>query len=142
MKSQVNFKAIGISIATSLLLFTAGSLQTVNAQSATVNTVTESKTDLQVKFLGSTGEYLFFELTMQQPDELRSNLRIRNENGNELYSESIFLKSIVRKIKIAKDEAEKLEFVYNTRSGEVKKVVEIKVKFLETIQVIDIARLL
>ncbi len=141
MKSQVNFKAIGMSIATSLLLFTAGSLQTINAQSATVNTVTESKADLQVKFLGSAGDYLFFELTMQQPDELRSNLRIRNENGNELYSESIFLKSIVRKIKIAKDEAEKLEFVYNTRSGEVKKVVEIKVKFLETIQVIDIARL-
>jgi hypothetical protein len=130
-----------MSIATSLLLFTAGSLQTINAQSAIVNTVTESKTDLQVKFLGSAGDYLFFELTMQQPDELRSNLRIRNENGNELYSESIFLKSIVRKIKIAKDEAEKLEFVYNTRSGEVKKVVEIKVKFLETIQVIDIARL-
>ena len=141
MKSQVNFKAIGMSIATSLLLFTAGSLQTINAQSATVNTVTESKTDLQVKFLGSAGDYLFFELTMQQPDDLRSNLRIRNENGNELYSESIFLKSIVRKIKIAKDEAEKLEFVYNTRSGDVKKVVEIKVKFLETIQVIDIARL-
>lgn len=141
MKSQVNFKAIGMSIITSLLLFTTGSLQTVNAQSATVTTVTENKTDLQVKFLGSAGDYLFFELTMQQPDDLRSNLRIRNENGNELYSESIFLKSIVRKIKIAKDEAEKLEFVYNTRSGEVKKVVEIKVKFLETIQVIDIARL-
>ena len=130
-----------MSIATSLLLFTAGSLQTINAQSATVNTVTESKTDLQVKFLGSAGDYLFVELTMQQPDDLRSNLRIRDENGNELYSESIFLKSIVRKIKIAKDEAEKLEFVYNTRSGDVKKVVEIKVKFLETIQVIDIARL-
>lgn len=141
MKSQVNFKAIGMSIITSLLLFTTGSLQTVNAQSATVTTVTENKTDLQVKFLGSAGDYLFFELTMQQPDDLRSNLRIRNENGNELYSESILLKSIVRKIKIAKDEAEKLEFVYNTRSGEVKKVVEIKVKFLETIQVIDIARL-
>ncbi len=141
MKSQINFKAIGMFVTIFLLVFTSGSLQTVNAQSAAITTVTENKSDLQVKFLGTTAEYFIFELTMQQPDDLRSNLRIRNENGSELYSESIFLKSIVRKIKIARDEAGKLEFVYNTRSGEVKKVVEIKVKFLETIEVIDIARL-
>ena len=140
MKSQINFKAIGMFATISLLVFTS-SLQTVKAQSSAVTVVAENKPDLQVKYLGASGEYLVFELSMQQADDTRSNLRIRNENGNELYSETMFLRTVVRRFKISRDEAEKLEFVFNTSKAEVKKVVAITIKFQETIEVKDIARL-
>ena len=141
MKPQLNFKAIGMISTIVLLVFTTSSLQSLNAQTAAASVVTETKPDLQVKFMGSTGEFLFFELTMQQSDDTRSNLRIRNENGNELYSESVFQKTTVRKLKIAKDEAEKIEFVYSTPRGEAKKTIAIKIKLQEAIEVKDITKL-
>jgi hypothetical protein len=86
MKPQLNFKAIGMISTIVLLVFTTSSMQSLNAQTAAASVVvTESKPELQVKFIGSTGDFLFFELTMQQSDDTRSNLRIRNEDGNELY---------------------------------------------------------
>ncbi len=141
MKPQLNFKAIGMISTIVLLVFTTSSLQSLNAQSSATTVVTESKPDLQVKFIGSTGEFLFFELTMLQSDDTRSNLRIRNENGNELYSESVFQKTTIRKLKIAKDEAEKIEFVYSNPRGEVKKTIAIKIKLQEAIEVTDITKL-
>ena len=141
MKPQLNFKAIGMISTIVLLVFTTSSLQSLNAQSVTTTVVTESKPDLQVKYIGATGEFLFFELTMQQSDDTRSNLRIRNEDGNELYSESVFQKTTVRKLKIAKDEAEKIEFVYSTPRGEAKKTIAIKIKLQEAIEVKDITKL-
>ena len=141
MKPQLNFKAIGMISTIVLLVFTTSSLQSLNAQATGIASVVESKPDLQVKFLGSTGEFLFLELTMQQSDDTRSNLRLRNENGNELYSETVFLKTFVRKLKIAKDEAEKLEFVYSTPRGETRKTIEIKIKWSEAIEVRDISKL-
>lgn len=141
MKSQMNFKAIGMFVTVFLLAFTSTSIQTAQAQRASNTTISETKPELQVKFLGSTGDFLFFELAMQQSDDTRSNLRIRNENGTELYSETVFQKASVRKIKIAKDEAEKMEFVYTTPRGDVKKTIEIKIKMQEAIEVKDVTRL-
>ena len=141
MKPQLNFKAIGMISTIVLLVFTTSSLQSLNAQTTATTVVTESKPDLQVKFIGSTGDFLFFELTMQQSDDTRSNLRIRNEDGNELYSESVFQKTTVRKLKIAKDEAEKIEFVYSNPRGEARKTIAIKIKLQEAIEVKDITKL-
>jgi len=141
MKPQLNFKAIGMISTIVLLVFTTSSLQSLNAQTTSTTVVTESKPDLQVKFIGSTGDFLFFELTMQQSDDTRSNLRIRNEDGNELYSESVFQKTTVRKLKIAKDEAEKIEFVYSNPRGEARKTIAIKIKLQEAIEVKDITKL-
>ena len=142
MKPQLNFKAIGMISTIVLLVFTTSSLQSLNAQTAAASVVvTESKPELQVKFIGSTGDFLFFELTMQQSDDTRSNLRIRNEDGNELYSESIFQKTTIRKLKIAKDEAEKIEFVYSNPRGETRKTIAIKIKLQEAIEVKDITKL-
>jgi len=142
MKPQLNFKAIGMISTIVLLVFTTSSMQSLNAQTAAASVVvTESKPELQVKFIGSTGDFLFFELTMQQSDDTRSNLRIRNEDGNELYSESVFQKTTIRKLKIAKDEAEKIEFVYSNPRGETRKTIAIKIKFQEAIEVKDITKL-
>ena len=141
MKPQLNFKAIAMPVTIALFVFTTSSLQSLNAQTPATTVVTENKPDLQVKFLGSTGEFLYFELTMQQSDDTRSNLRIRNENGIELYSETVFLKNSVRKLKIAKDEAEKIEFVYSTPRGDSRKTIEIKIKMQEAIEIKDITKL-
>jgi len=142
MKPQLNFKAIGMISTIVLLVFTTSSMQSLNAQTAAASVVvTESKPELQVKFIGSTGDFLFFELTMQQADDTRSNLRIRNEDGNELYSESVFHKSAVRKLKRANDEAEKIEFVYSNPRGETRKTIAIKIKLQEAIEVKDITKL-
>jgi len=142
MKPQLNFKAIGMISTIVLLVFTTSSMQSLNAQTAAASVVvTESKPDLQVKYIGSTGEFLFFELSMQQAEDGRSNLRIRNEDGNELYSESMFQKTTVRKLKISKDEAEKIEFVYSTPRGEARKTIAIKIKLQEAIEVKDITKL-
>jgi len=140
MKSKMNFKAIGMFVTLFVLVVSASSVP-ATAQRSAITATPESKPELQVKFVGSAGEYLVFELAMQQSDDTRSNLRIRNENGTELYAETVFQKSAVRKLKIAKDEAEKIEFVYNTTKGEVRKLVEIKIKVQEAVEVTDITKL-
>jgi hypothetical protein len=140
MKSQKNFKAVGIIVTLLVLLFSTVSSNYASAQRSAMNVV-EDKPELQVKFIGSNGEYLFFEVELAQANQTRSNLRIKNENGNELYSETVFQKNAVRKLKIAKDEAEKIEFAYSTNRGEVKKLVEIKIKTQEAIEVRDITKL-
>jgi len=141
MKPQLNFKAIAMPVTIALFALTTSSFESLNAQTTATTVVTENKPELQVKFLGSTGDFLYFELTMQQSDDTRSNLRIRNENGTELYSETVFLKSSVRKLKIAKDEAEKIEFVYSTPRGDSRKTIEIKIKMQEAIEIKDITKL-
>lgn len=143
MQTNMSFKSVGNGITAMMLVLASLTTNPTKARTAEVSaTVTaDAKPELQVKFLGATGEFLFFELSMQQSDDSRSNLRIRNENGNELYAETVFRKASVRKLKIAKDEAEKIEFVYNNTRGEVRKVVEIKIKMQEAIEVKDITRL-
>lgn len=143
MKSQqMRFKGIGMTISAFLLVLASFSVNPAKAQTVLAATVsTEAKPELKVKFLGSTGDYLVFELATQQNDESRSNLRIRNENGSEIYSETVFRKNSVRKLKIAKDEAEKIEFVYNTAKGDVKKVVEVKIKVQEAVEIKDVSSL-
>lgn len=140
MKSNMNFKAIGMFVMLFVLVVSASSVP-ATAQRSAITATPEGKPELQVKFLGSAGEYLLFELAMQQTEDTRSNLRIRNENGTELYAETVFQKSAVRKLKIAKDEADKIEFVYNTVKGEVRKLVEIKIKIQEAVEVTDITKL-
>lgn len=143
MKTNMSFKSVGNGITAMMLVLASLTTSPTKAQTAEVpaTVIADAKPELQVKFLGATGEFLFFELSMQQSDDSRSNLRIRNENGNELYAETVFRKASVRKLKIAKDEAEKIEFVYNNTRGEVRKVVEIKIKMQEAIEVKDITRL-
>lgn len=140
---KLSFRPIGNGITLMFLVLASMSVSPSKAQTAevSVSTTAESKPELQVKFLGSSGEYLYFELSMLQAEDLRSNLRIRNENGNELYSETVFRKSATRKLKIAKDEAEKIEFIYSNHRGEIKKLFEIKIKMQEAIEVKDVTRL-
>lgn len=105
-----------------------------------ISGIPETKPELQVKFLGASGEDLFFEVNLQQPEEGRSHFRIRNENGQEIFSEVLFRKQVTRKIKIAKGEADKLEFLYSNQRQEIKKSFAVRIRLQEAIEVKDITQ--
>lgn len=138
MKSQVNFRSVIAALAAAVVVFSSFTAPAVKKPAAVA--AETAAADVQVKFLGANGDYLYFEVALQQHAKSRSNFRIRNEQGNELYAETIFDKAATRKLKIAKDEAEKLEFLYNTSRTEVKKTLEIKIRVQEAIEVKEIAR--
>lgn len=139
MKSQLK---ISVVLATVVFFSVIASSFTtvVNAKSVVVPGVVDAKPAMEVKFLGATGEFLYFELSLNQLNDTRSQLRVRNEDGVELYAESVFSKSATRKLKIAKEDVEKLEFAYSNLKGEVKKTFEVKIRFQEAIEVKDITR--
>lgn len=139
MKSNMKFRVV---LATLIVFSVAASSFTtmVNANSVVVPVSADSKPSLDVKFLGATGEFLYFELSLAQLNDTRSQLRVRNENGVELYAENVFSKSTTRKLKIAKEDVEKLEFAYSNTKGEVKKTFEVKIRFQEAIEVKDVTR--
>jgi hypothetical protein len=137
MKSQ--FRSFVAVLTASVLVLSSFTTAPAGSPAAAVVSP-EAKSDVQVKFLGANGDFLYFEVNLQQALSSRSNFRIRNEQGNELYAETIFEKTATRKLKIAKDEAEKLEFLYNTGKGEVKKTLQIKIRVQEAIEVKEIAR--
>lgn len=99
-----------------------------------------TRPELQVKFLGAADEELFFEVSLHQPEEGRSHFRIRNENGQELFSQVLFRKQTTQKVKIAKGEAEKLEFLYSNLRHEVKKSFGVRIRLQEAIEVRDISQ--
>lgn len=139
MKSQLK---ISVVLATVVIfsVFASSFTTAVNAKSVVVPGTITSKPELEVKFLGATGEFLYFELSLNQLNDTRSQLRVRNEDGVELYAESVFSKSATRKLKIAKEDVEKLEFAYSNLKGEVKRTFEVKIRFQEAIEVKDITR--
>jgi hypothetical protein len=53
----------------------------------------------------------------------------------------VFQKTTIRKLKIAKYQAEKIEFVYSNPRGETRKTIAIKIKLQEAIEVKDITKL-
>ena len=103
--------------------------------------VAEAKPELGVSLLGGVGDHLLFEVVMQQPGESKAILRIRNEEGIELFNESVSRKNFVRRISIPKEGLQKLEFSFSTAKGEVKKSLEIKIEYKESVEVKDITRL-
>ena len=137
MKSQMRMIRVVAIVALFTAAFSFSSFTTINGEKNRIENE-KSRPDLQVKFLGANAGFLYFELSMQQADALRSNLRILNEEGHELYAETLFSKSTVRKIKLPKDDAEKLEVLYNTNKGDVKKVLSIQIKVQEAIEVKEI----
>jgi hypothetical protein len=139
MKSQMKFRVV---LATAIIVsvFASSFTTSVNAKSVVIPGVVDAKPEMDVKFLGATGEYLYFELSLNQLNDTRSQLRVRNEDGIELYAENVFSKATTRKLKIAKEDINKLEFAYSNLKGEVKKTFEVKIRFQEAIEVKDVTR--
>lgn len=111
----------------------------VQAQSVMKNT--QSVPTLSVNFLGEKGDKLFFEVIVAQPAESRSVLRIRDEDGTQLYSELVKGTSLLKRIQLPRHSMKKLEFVVDSGKEELKKAFEINIHYLEQLSVKDITRL-
>lgn len=100
----------------------------------------ESRMELQVKYMGVSGDDLLFEVLLVQPTEGRSVFRIQNQDGQEILSRVVFRRNSVRRVKITKWEFDKLEFVYSNLYQELRKSFEVRLRFLEDYEVRDISR--
>lgn len=111
----------------------------VQAQSVPKNS--QSVPALSVNFLGEKGDKLFFEVIVAQPAESRSVLRIRDEDGTQLYSELVKGTSLLKRIQLPRHSMKKLEFVVDSGKEELKKAFEINIQYQEQLSVKDITRL-
>lgn len=137
MKHKMNFRTL---IAAGLILAAVGSVNSVNAQARVVNKI-EEKPTINVKLLGGVGENLIFEIATEQPQEGKSQLRIRDAQGNNIYSETVNTKSFTRTVSISRNDLSKLDFVYAAGKSEAKKSLEIVVEFKESIEIKDVTKL-
>lgn len=137
MKHKMNLRTL---IAAGLFLAAVGSVNSVNAQARVVNKI-EEKPTINVKLLGGVGENLIFEIVTEQPQEGKSQLRIRDEQGNNIYSETVNTKSFTRTVSISRNDLSKLNFVYSAGKSEAKKSLEIVVEYKETLEIKDVTRL-
>ena len=137
MKHKMNLRAL---IATSLFVAAVGSVSSVNAQARVVNKI-EEKPTINVRLLGGVGDNLIFEIATEQPQEGKSQLRIRDEQGNNIYSETVNTKSFTRTVSISRNDLSKINFVYAVGKAEAKKTLEIVVEYKESIEIKDVTKL-
>ncbi len=137
MKQKMNLRTL---IATGLFVAALGSVNSANAQSRVVNKV-EEKPTINVKLLGGVGENLIFEISTEQPGDGKSQLRIRDEQGNNVYSESVNTKTFTRTVSISRNDLSKLDFIYSAGKAEAKKTLEIVVEYKESLKINDVTKL-
>lgn len=137
MKHKMNLRTL---IATGLFIAALGSVNSVNAQARVVNKV-EEKPTINVKLLGGVGENLIFEISTEQPGDGKSQLRIRDEQGNNVYSETVNTKTFTRTVSISRNDLSKLDFVYSVGKAEAKKTLEVVVEYKESLKINDVTRL-
>lgn len=137
MKHKMNLRTL---IAAGLFVAAIGSVNSANAQARVVNKI-EEKPTINVKLLGGVGENLIFEIVTEQPQAGKSQLRIRDEQGNNVYSETVNSKSFTRTVSISRNDLSKLDFVYSAGKAEAKKSLEVVVEYKETVEIKDVTKL-
>lgn len=141
MKSAKKIAFVRLFSALVILMLALTSATTSYAQVIPVSQKTITKPSLTVNFIGGVGDKLFFEVVMEQPEDSRSYLRIRDEDGMQLYNELVTKSTLVKKIQVPKNEMKKVEFVFETGKEELKKSFEIKVQYKETLEIRDVTKM-
>jgi hypothetical protein len=137
MKHKMNFRKL---LAAGLFVAAISNVNSVNAQTRVVNHVDEKPT-INVKLVGGVGENLIFEISTVQPGEGKSQLRIRDEQGNYIYSEIVNAKTFTRIVSISRNDFSKIDFVYAAGKAEAKKSLEIVIEYKEILEVKDVTKL-
>lgn len=138
VKNLLNVRLFSFVVIMSSALLGANS---AHAQAIPVSQVTAEKPSMKVNFLGGVGDKLYFEVLMQQPAHNRTFLRIRDEDGVQLYNEVITASSEVRKVVIPKNELDQVEFVFGSGKEALKKAYSINVHYNETVEIKDVTRM-
>jgi hypothetical protein len=108
MKTNVA-KSIFLSIA--IFSLTAGiPAGNVSAQSPAIQQSAEPAAD--IRYAGTNNEFFKFEVNFRQPADQKSVLRVLDENGSELYRETVSEREFSKTIKVScKADVIKLHFI-------------------------------
>jgi hypothetical protein len=90
---------------------------------------------ITVNYLGVSGDYLLFDVMLEQPDPKRAYFFITDGNGNEMHAESVFGRSVVKRVMISAYESDRLIFNFNAGKGQVKKWVDVKFRNQQLVEV-------
>jgi len=101
---------------------------------------TPAPTSIDVKLLGQQDEFVILEITLKQAVDQNSKLVINDSKGDNLYEENMSGKTFSRKVKISPSEVEKLQIIFNTPTGETKKMYSINVALVSKIDVTEVAK--
>jgi hypothetical protein len=107
----------------------------VFAVSAQNNSTVEKQVSPDVRFAGSTRDYINFEVSVRQVGNQRLTLRIIDEGGVELYRENIGKGEFTKLVKIARNDYSRLNFVIDSPNSQYKKTFNIKSEYVERLNV-------
>ena len=81
----------------------------VSAQSSTIQQGTETSTD--IKYVGNNTDFFNFEVNLKQQGNQKLLLRILDENGVELYYETVTTKEFSKVVKVPHNDYARLQFI-------------------------------
>lgn len=93
------------------------------------------KGQVQVKYAGRTDQFLLFDIMIVANANERVSLNVQDEKGSDLYSESIFASTAVRRMKIEPAEFKQLHFSISSRSKNFSKVFTVSTSYVEKTEV-------
>lgn len=106
-----------------------GTSATANAQKAdSESQQPPNKTAAEVRYLGTTGDTVMFDVSYPNPEGARFQLSIKDQDGLQLYQDYFSDRSFHRQFRIAKGDREKIAFVIRDNNGaETGKTFEVNI---------------
>lgn len=92
----------------------------------------------KVQYAGKTEGFLLFDVTIAGKSKERTILSIRNENGDELYNETIYGSQAGRRIKIESAEMKQVQFSINSRTASFSKTFSVNTSYVEKTEVVEV----
>lgn len=87
----------------------------VNAQSSAIQASAETSTD--IRYVGNNTDFFKFEVNLKQQNGQRLLLRVLDQNGVELYRETVNSKEFSKIVKVTRDDYERLQFIVTGNNG-------------------------
>ncbi len=81
----------------------------VSAQLANIQPATDNVTE--ISYVGNNSDFFKFEVNLKQPNSQKLLLRVLDENGIELYRETVISKEFSKLIKVTRNDYARLQFV-------------------------------
>lgn len=93
------------------------------------------KVDIEINYVGSTNEFLSFEVKIPQSAANKLVFKITDENGVDLFREFVNGKAFNKTIMVAREQYEQLDFTTSSENIQVKKSYFIKSEIVEKVNV-------
>ena len=87
----------------------------VSAQSSSIQQSAETSTD--IRYVGNNTDFFKFEVNLKQTGSQRFLLRVMDENGLELYRETVNAKEFSKIVKVTRNDYERLQFIVTSNNG-------------------------